>query len=104
MAERGSVVGRNDGALSFPQEFIAYGESLLTNGLCVRDGISGIGLVTRGFIYGMTDVYIGTDSSGITTSWSNSEGVLTTTWTDSEASITTSWTPVVNGIWGEYLP
>lgn len=77
-----------------PNKYSFYGEALLSNGLVVRHAINGIGLVTRGLVWQLYDIFIDTGAEdGITTSWS-----------DSESAITTTWTPVQYGIWGEYLP
>ena len=88
-----------------PNRYTTYGEAIETNGLEVRHGINGVGLLTRGLVWQLFDVYLLTESvDGITTSWSDSEGSITTTWSDSESAITTTWTDVQYGIYGEYTP
>lgn len=82
-----------------------YGESVVTNGLSVRDGINGIGLVTRGVLWQLFDIYIDTGSKdGIVSSWSNSDASITTTWSNSDSAISTTWTNEQYGIYGEYNP
>lgn len=77
-----------------PNKIAVYGEAIVTNGLEVRHGIDGYGLVTRGLLWQLFDIFIDTDSKdAITTSWSNSESVLSTAWTDTQY-----------GIYGEYTP
>lgn len=60
-----------------------YGESLVSSGLMVRDAVNGYGLVTRGFLWQLYDIWIDTTAA---------------------ANITTTWTPTQYGIWGEYAP
>jgi hypothetical protein len=73
-----------------------YGEALLTNGLVVRHGINGYGLLTRGFLWQLYDIFIDVDrAQGLSTSWSNSESSLTTTWSNTETSLTTNWTDIL---------
>lgn len=77
-----------------PNRYTTYGEAIETNGLVVRHDINGVGLVTRGLVWQLFDVFIDVGSvDGITTSWSDSQSAITTTWTDSQY-----------GIYGEYTP
>lgn len=65
-----------------------YGEALVTFGLEVRDGISGIGLVTRGFIYDTYAIWLDTTvAAPITTNWATGVSVAATTWTDESFGI-----------------
>ena len=64
-----------------PNDVHVYGEALLTDGLAVRHGVSGYGLLTRGFLWQLYDIFIDTEAA-VTTSWSDTETSLTTTWTD----------------------
>lgn len=71
-----------------------YGEALLTDGLVVRHGINGYGLLTRGFLWQLYDIFIDVDRANqISTSWSNIASV-TTSWTNTETSLTTNWTDI----------
>jgi len=106
---------------------MCYGEGLVSRGLEVRDGISGLGLVSDGFLWWLYDIWLdiqaaavistswsNTDGSittswsdtdsVISTSWSNTDGAVTTTWSDSNSAITTTWTSMQYGSSGEYLP
>jgi hypothetical protein len=77
-----------------PNRYTTYGEAIETNGLVVRHDINGVGLVTRGLVWQLFDIFIDTASvDGISSSWSNAEASITTTWTDSQY-----------GIYGEYTP
>lgn len=89
---------------SNPESFTVYGQALLDNGMLVLDGISGAGLVTRGFIWTAYDVWFNRQlAAPISTSWTSSNASITTNWTSSNASITTTWTPSHLGPYGEYF-
>lgn len=61
----------------------SYGESLETFGFEVRGAINGLGLVTRGFLWGVYSIWTDIDLiDNLVTSWTNSNPVITTTWTD----------------------
>lgn len=73
-----------------------YGESIVSNGLVVRQAINGFGLLTRGFLWQLYDIFIDVDrAANLSTSWSNTESILTTTWANTETSLTTNWTDIV---------
>jgi hypothetical protein len=73
-----------------------YGEALLTHGLVVRQAVNGYGLLTRGFLWQLYDIFIDVDDAqNLSTSWSNTETALTTTWANSETSLTTTWTDIL---------
>lgn len=75
------------------------GEALETFGLTARDTISGIGLVTFGFLWECAAIWEPSDES-VTTNWSNSDSPITTNWTNSDSALTTTWIGVSGGIWG----
>ena len=74
--------------------FQNYGESIISFGLYVRDGISGIGLVSRGFIYDTYAIYIDTTAAA----------PITTTWAVGSSVSSTSWNEVSQGYWGDSNP
>lgn len=71
-----------------------YGEAVVSGGLEVRDGVSGYGLVTRGFIYELYNIWLDIQAAA----------PITTTWANSNSSITTTWTPSSQGLFGDYPP
>lgn len=82
-----------------------YGEALTTFGLMNRHAIDGFGVVTRGLLWEMYQIWIDTTFyAPITTTWANTETLLTTVWTAVGSSLTTAWTPTQFGIYGEYTP
>jgi hypothetical protein len=85
-------------------DFQSYGQSQISNGLYTRDGISGAGLITRGFIYGVYDVYI--DEQGlnpITTSWAVGSSVASTSWAVGSSVSSTTWNNEYLGIYGDSI-
>lgn len=88
---------------SNPQNYTVYGQAVVTGGLIVQDGISGVGLVTNGFVWTGYDVWFDPQlAAPIVTSWSNSNALITTSWTDSNSAITTTWTTSQYGPYGEF--
>jgi hypothetical protein len=83
-----------------------YGEAILSNGLEVRDAVNGYGLVSRGFLWQLYDIWLDiTASAPLVTSWSNSQTSITTIWSNiASSSIVTAWTPTQFGVYGEYSP
>ncbi len=79
---------------SYGDPVFPYGESLETFGLQNRGVVNGFGLVTRGFLWQIYDIWFDKDY------YMN----LSTTWTNNEPSITTTWTNRQYGIVGEYTP
>jgi hypothetical protein len=80
-----------------------YSESVLTQGLEVRDAIAGLGLLTRGLVWPAPQIWLGLDQiSGISTSWSVGATVATTTWSNTSGPSSTTWTDEPkSGLWGE---
>lgn len=77
----------------------------MTSGLAVRDGINGPGILTRGFIWQLYDIWVGRESTdSLSTSWSNAEASLTTNWSLIDTGISTTWTDMQYGTSGEYTP
>ena len=88
-----------------PNYYFTYGEGIVSSGFVVRDGINGVGLVTRGFIWQLYDIWVGREATdSLSTSWSNAEASLTTNWTNMDTGISTTWTDMQYGISGEYTP
>ncbi len=85
-----------------PNNYTVYGQSVVDGGLCVQDGISGIGLLTFGLIWGSPEIWMDSQIS-ITTAWADSNSVITTSWTNSNSIITTTWTDSIFGPYGEAL-
>ncbi len=84
--------------------FTVYGQGVVTGGLIVQDGISGVGLVTNGLVWPASDVWFDPQlAAPIVTSWANSNASITTSWTDSNSNITTTWTPSLYGPYGEAI-
>ena len=74
------------GLIQSPASYTTYfpsGEALATRGLENRGIQNGFGLVTRGLVWQMYDIWFDVDYY---------------------KSITTTWTPVQFGVWGEYSP
>lgn len=83
----------------------AYGEALMSNGLYTRSGISGIGLITRGFVYGVYDIYLDIEKSApITTSWVIGSSVALTSWSVGSSVAATSWNEEQQGYFGDSIP
>lgn len=78
------------------------GDALLTDGLEGYNSISGIALVTFGFLFDCSDIW-GAAEYTISTVWASAESIITTTWLSAEASITTTWTDLdgSGGIYGD---
>lgn len=75
------------------RDISVYGQAVMNHGLCVQHGVSGVGLVSRGFIYGKYDIYIDAfNVNPISTSWTDSEDVISTSWTDSQTLAPTAVT------------
>jgi len=90
--------------LGFPEQYICYPEGLVNRGLYTAYGISGIGLVTNGFLWGMSDLYMYPESvDGVATGWTGIPSV-TTNWTNGETATITNWTGPTMSIWGPYYP
>lgn len=90
------------------RNYLALGEAVSTFGMEVRDAASGLGLMTRGFLWFETDIWLDTTPiSGITTTWSQAAGAGSSTitnWTQSAgagSSTITNWTHPLGGIFGE---
>lgn len=89
---------------SNPHNFTLYGMALLDEGLVVQDGISGVGLLTRGLIFTAGGIWFDPQKAApITTVWANSNPSVTTSWTDSNPVVTTTWHDPIQGLSGEVL-
>lgn len=72
-----------------------YAESVSTFGTDVAlQGGNGLGLVSRGLLWQVYDIWFDLDAH---------DG-LTTTWTSSNSNITTTWTECVGGLYGQAPP
>lgn len=88
--------------------FSVYGQSLLDYGLCVTDGISGVGLITRGLVWEGYEIWLFTqDVAPVTTGWTAAIGwsggasLITTSWSGASTP-TTAWTLSDSGMNGEF--
>lgn len=94
------VVGYDKAEPVFP-----YGMPLVSDGLVNIDAVDGFGLLTRGFLWELYQIWFDIEFyDGLSTSWGSSEAQVTTNWASSEANITTMWTAPQFGIYGEYTP
>ena len=76
-----------------PDPIFVYGEPLVTVGLENHGVINGLGLVTRGLLWQLYDLWSDKDYySNITTTWSATYN----------ATITTTWTSPQYGMFGSY--
>lgn len=71
-----------------PNSHVVYGESVVSGGLNVRHGISGAGLISKGFIWEGYEIYLWPqDASPIVTGWTAAAG-----YSGSATLIATGWT------------
>lgn len=85
-----ATVSQQDVNETFP-----YAQSVSTFGTDVAlQGGNGYGLVTRGLLWQLFDIWFAPDS----------HDALSTSWTSSNASITTTWTECTGGLYGEAPP
>lgn len=71
--------------------FSVYGESVVSGGLCVQNGISGAGLITTGFLWEGYEIWLWPeDSSPVSTSWGSANG-----YSGSASLIVAGWTAAV---------
>lgn len=91
---RSGIVQPDVYSYNSPNPVFVYGEALLSGGLANRQATNGYGMVTRGLLWQLYDIFIDTEYiSPITTTWASSESVITTTWTSPQY-----------GMWGDYTP
>ena len=78
----------------FPDPIYVYGDPLCTSGFENYGVVNGLGLVTRGLLWQLYDLWFDNDY------YSN----LATSWTDVDASsgISTTWTSPQFGMFGPY--
>lgn len=77
-----------------PNPVFVYGEPLVTFGFENMGVINGLGLVSRGLLWNLYDIWFDNDYySQITTSWSNADSVITTTWTNLQFGMSGEYTP-----------
>lgn len=92
-----------------------YGQSLLNYGVCVSDAISGVGLITKGFLWQGYEIWLWReDSDPVSTGWTAAAGysgsatLVTTSWTSAAgysggvSLVTTAWTSPSGGMNGEF--
>ena len=89
-----------------PDAIFPYGMALVTNGLVNIEASNGYGLVSRGFLWQLYDVWLDYELyDNISSSWSDANALVTTSWAAAAgSSVSTSWGDVQYGIWGEYTP
>lgn len=79
--------------------YTVYGQSVVDRGLCVLNGISGVGLLTDGLVWSAYDVWLDPQRAApISTLWSESNAPVVTAWTNSDSNINTTWTPSRSGL------
>lgn len=82
-------------ALSYPDPTFVYGEPVVTFGFENKGVVNGFGLVTRGLVWQVYDLWFDNHYySNLTTTWSAASG----------SSITTTWNSPQFGMFGEYTP
>lgn len=71
-----------------PNSHTVYGEAIVSDGLEVRDGVSGSGLISDGFVWEGYEIWMWPqDATPITTGWTPMIG-----WSGSASMIATGWT------------
>lgn len=75
-----------------PDPIVPYGVSIVDYGLTAWDAVDGYGLVSRGLLWQLYQIWFDTQYyAPLVTSWANSDTVITTSWTDDNAVISTTW-------------
>lgn len=90
-----------------PNPFFVYGEPLSSFGLENHGVVNGTGLMTRGLVWQVYDLWFDTDYySNLSSTWVAASGSsVATTWSEaSGSSISTTWSNVQYGLYGPYSP